>query len=65
MRLQADRVDAGVRPAAAGHLSQRLEHVLVLEVERLGAGLRVRQPQPLGDAIDRDHALRAEQERAA
>ena len=37
VRLEADRVDAGVGALPAGHVAQRVEHVDLLVVQRLGA----------------------------
>ena len=64
VRFHADRVDAGVGTAAAGHLFQRVEDVDLLVVDRLGAGLVPRHLQPVGEAVDGDHPLGAEQEGA-
>ncbi len=63
VRLHADGIDARVRPAAAGQLLQRLEHVVLAVVDGLGAELDRGEAQALGKAIDSDHALRAEQQR--
>ena len=64
VRFHADRVDAGVRSQAAGHVLQALEDVVVHRVERLGTSVS-RHPQPFGHRVDRDHAPGAEQKRAA
>ena len=39
VRLEADGVDARVRTLAAGHVAERVEHVDVLIVQRLGSAL--------------------------
>ena len=61
VRFEADRVDARVRTLPAGHVAERVEHVDVLVVQRLGAALRGRELEPFGEAIDRDDAFGAEQ----
>src|SRR4051794_3880421 len=59
VRLHADRVDHGVRPAAVGEASQRLaDVVLVGDVEHLDAVL-ARAHDPLGDEVDADDLARA------
>ena len=47
MRLEADRIDAGVRALTAGQRSERVGHVDFLVVEDLGLALRCRHRQPL------------------
>jgi hypothetical protein len=64
VRLHADRVDALFRTPAGGQVAQPLEHAFILEIDRDRAG-RLGHAEPLGQAIDRDHLFRAEQDRAA
>ena len=62
VRFQADGVDARVRAATGRHLRQRLGHAVDLfVVDGLGAALVARHLQPVVEAVDRDHPLRAEQ----
>ena len=52
-------------PRPAGHLDERLgDAVDLFVVERLGAALVARHLQPVGEAVDGDDALGAEQVRA-
>ena len=57
--LHADRVDHRVRPAAVGHVADRVGQVVVVlaEVDRLDAA-PARALEPLGDQVDADHAPR-------
>jgi hypothetical protein len=50
-------------PRPAGHRLEALEHIPVVEVQRLGAAVH-RQAQPLGHIVDGDDALGAEEEGA-
>ena len=62
VRLHPDGVDAGIRPASPGQLLQPLQDALLLVVDRVGSpGLVRRHRQAVGEAVDRDHALGAEQ----
>ena len=62
VRLHAHGVDAGVGPAAAGHLLERLDDAVDLHVvDGLGAALLPGQPEPLGEAVDGDHPLGPQQ----
>ena len=60
MRFHANGVDAGVGPAAACHLLERVDHVHFLVVEHLGAPLFLRHAHAVVVAIDGDHALGAQ-----
>src|SRR5690242_190327 len=59
--LRADRVDAGVRPAAVRHVLTLVVDVVFLEIQRLGPG-RSRHLKALRYRVDRDSALGTEQE---
>src|SRR5215203_4881483 len=52
MSLHSDRIDAGVRTPAAGHLFQRVDDVGHFVVDRLGAGFVTRHLQAIGEAVD-------------
>ncbi len=59
MRLHADRVDHGVRPAAVGQLTDRARQVvLAREIEHLEAAT-THALQPLGHQVHADHAITA------
>jgi hypothetical protein len=60
--FHAHRINAGVRPAAASHVPQRVQDICRFVVERLGAD-RPGLAQPLGKAVDGDDAACAEQHR--
>ena len=64
VRFQAHRVDARVRALPAGHRAQRVQHVDVLVVQRRRPSPRWPPAPGAREAIDRDHALGAQQERA-
>ncbi len=61
VRFHADRIDARVRPAPARELEQRFRNAHFFVVQRNGIALLSRLAQALGETIDRDDALRAEQ----
>src|SRR6185437_7136970 len=61
--FHAYRVDAGIGPPAARHDFQRLPHVHLLVVQRLGIGPLTGLAQPCRKAVNRDHPLRAEEPR--
>ena len=63
VRFHPDAVDRAVRAAARRRRLERLDDVLFREVDRVGAEL-ARALEPVRDAVDRDHALGAQQERA-
>ena len=62
--FHADGIDALLRALAAGELVQALDHALLVEVDGDGAA-GFRHFQALGQAIDGDHLLGAEQDGAA
>ena len=64
MAFHPDRVDAVVGAAPTGHLLQRLVDVDLLVVQGLRARTLARNPQPIGEAVDRDDLLGPEQVRA-
>ena len=56
MRLHADRVDHGVRPAAVRALAQRVADVVdLLDVDRLDA-VALGEREPLGHEVEAEHA---------
>ncbi|MCP9963175.1 hypothetical protein LUX05_20760 [Streptomyces somaliensis] len=57
--LHPDRLDAHVRPAAAGPLTQFRGHVDGGVVQRLAADVTLRHGQPLREAVDADHPFGA------
>src|SRR5205085_9146318 len=61
VRFQADAVDACIRSHAAGHLTQFLIDVLVVEIEGFGFAFVSRHAQARRDVIDCDYSFRAEQ----
>src|SRR5207302_10684504 len=61
---EPDGVDARIGTHASGQILQSIEHLLVVEVDGLGAALLLRHLQTLWNVVDRDDPLGAEQERA-
>jgi hypothetical protein len=64
VRLHPHGIDAGVRPAPARHLLQRLERIYFLMVRDLGAS-GLRHAEALWHTVDSDHAPGAQYEGAA
>ena len=64
MRFEPDGIDAFLRPLAAGQVVQTLDDALLLEIDCDGAA-GARHAEPLGEPIDRNDLLRAEQDGAA
>lgn len=62
-RVDADRIDHPIHTDAARQLQDRVDRIVVVEIDDLRA-LRARHLEPRYDAIDRDHAPRAHQLRA-
>src|ERR1051325_4588143 len=62
--LQAHGVDALLRPLAPRQLVEPFDHALLLDVDGDGAP-GPSHGQPLGDAVDRHHLLRPQEDRAA
>ena len=65
MRFEADRVDTRVRTLPAGHMTERVEDVDVLVVQRLSTALGRRELKSFGEAIDGNDAFGAKKEGAA